>query len=126
MTYVLRKAESGELIEAAIDETGCPTSAKDLARIILYLVTTNEYGTYHATCKGLCSRYDFAREILSLAGLHAEVKEISIADSKEHLVRPAYAVLDNFILRIIDVYEMPKWKQSLEEYIAEWKEETHE
>ena len=56
----------------------------------------------------------------------AEVKEISIADSKEHLVRPAYAVLDNFILRIIDVYEMPKWKQSLEEYIAEWKEETHE
>lgn len=126
VTYVLRKAESGELIEAAIDETGCPTSAKDLARIILYLVTTNEYGTYHATCKGLCSRYDFAREILSLAGLHAEVKEISIADSKEHLVRPAYAVLDNFILRIIDVYEMPKWKQSLEEYIAEWKEETHE
>ena len=71
------------------------------------------YGSYHATCKGLCSRYDFAREILSLAGLHAEVKEISIADSKEHLVRPAYAVLDNFILRIIDVYEMPKWKQSL-------------
>ena len=55
-----------------------------------------------------------------------EKKEISIADSKEHLVRPAYAVLDNFILRIIDVYEMPKWKQSLEEYIAEWKEETHE
>ena len=26
-----------------------------------------------------------------------EKKEISIADSKEHLVRPAYAVLDNFI-----------------------------
>ena len=126
VTCVLRKAGNGELIEAAIDETGCPTSAKDLARIILYLITTNEYGTYHATCKGLCSRYDFAREILSLAGLHAEVKEISIADSKEHLVRPAYAVLDNFILRIIDVYEMPKWKQSLEEYIAEWKEETHE
>ena len=74
---------------------------------------------------------DFAVDLILqerfyLAGLHAEVKEISIADSKEHLVRPAYAVLDNFILRIIDVYEMPKWKQSLEEYIAEWKEETHE
>lgn len=33
--------------------------------------------------------------------------------------RPAYAVLDNFILRIIDVYEMPGWKDSLEEFMKE-------
>lgn len=123
---VLKNAENGNAIEAAADEIGCPTSAKDLARIILYLITTNEYGTYHATCKGLCSRYDFAKEILRMAQIDVPVKEISIADSKELSERPAYAVLDNFILRIIDVYDMPEWKDSLKEYIEEWKEETHE
>ena len=33
--------------------------------------------------------------------------------------RPAYAVLDNFILRIIDVYDMPDWKESLAEFMKE-------
>ena len=33
-------------------------------------------------------------------------------------VRPAYAVLTNFILEIINTYEMPMWKKSLENYIS--------
>ena len=33
--------------------------------------------------------------------------------------RPALAALDNFILRIIDVYEMPSWQESLVEYMEE-------
>ncbi len=37
--------------------------------------------------------------------------------------RPAYAVLDNFILRIIDVYDMPDWRASLKEYMDERMED---
>ena len=32
---------------------------------------------------------------------------------------PPYAVLDNFILRIIEMYDMPEWKESLKEYMDE-------
>ncbi len=53
---------------------GSPTSAKDLARMILYLINTNEYGTYHVTCSGVCNRYEFAQEILRLAGKNDESK----------------------------------------------------
>ena len=38
-------------------------------------------------------------------------------------VRPPYAVLDNFILRIIEVYDMPDWKESLKEYMDERTED---
>lgn len=104
--------------EAAIptDQFGSPTSAKDLARIILHLIQTNEYGTYHATCKGKCSRYEFAEEILKLSGKKLKLIPALAADVPT-AARPAYAVLDNFILRIIDVYEMPTWQESLKEYL---------
>ena len=101
------------------DQYGSPTSAKDLARLILHLIHTNEYGTYHATCKGVCSRYEFAQEILRQAGLQGQLCPGATDEADHYLARPAYAVLDNFILRIIDLYAMPVWQASLAKYLEE-------
>ena len=122
VNYVLNESLKNGPIVVTQDQYGSPTSAKDLARLILYLIKTNEYGTYHATCKGVCSRLEFAEEILRQIGRTNQI--ISGNPDEHHIstVRPDYAVLDNFILRIIDVYEMPDWKTSLEEYITNWKE----
>lgn len=119
---ILREADEKGPVTVASDQYGSPTSAKDLARIILYLIHTNEYGTYHATCQGTCSRYEFAEEIIRLAGKKAELQAVPSRKSKS-AARPDYTVLDNFILRIIDVYEMPEWKTSLKEYINEYMQE---
>ena len=123
VTKVLDAADEGRTLAVASDQFGSPTSAKDLARIILYLIPTNEYGTYHATCKGVCSRYEFAQEILRFSGREGSLKAVPTSESDLSSERPAYAVLDNFILRIIDVYEMPEWKRSLEEYMKEREED---
>ena len=122
VNYVLEESCKNGPVVVTENQYGSPTSAKDLARLILYLIKTNEYGTYHATCKGVCSRLEFAEEILRLAGKNNQI--ISGNPEEHHIstIRPDYAVLDNFILRIIDVYEMPDWKTSLEEYLKEWKE----
>lgn len=116
---VLEAAESGRALSVASDQFGSPTSAKDLARMILYLISTNEYGTYHVTCSGICNRYEFAQEILRLAGKTIELKAVPTEQSDLSSVRPPYAVLDNFILRIIEMYDMPEWKESLKEYMDE-------
>ena len=113
---LLQSAETETAVSIPTDQFGSPTSAKDLARIILHLIKTNEYGTYHATCKGKCSRYEFAEEILKLSGKKLKLIPALAADVPT-AARPAYAVLDNFILRIIDVYEMPTWQESLKEYL---------
>ncbi|MGN1166768.1 MAG: dTDP-4-dehydrorhamnose reductase [Lachnospiraceae bacterium] len=122
---ILREADEEGPVTVASDQYGSPTSAKDLARIILYLIHTNEYGTYHATCQGTCSRYEFAEEIIRLAGKKAELQAVPSQESKS-AARPDYTVLDNFILRIIDVYEMPEWKTSLKEYINEYMKERED
>ena len=121
VNYVLDKAHKGENIIVRRDQQASPTSAKDLARLVLHLIRTNEYGTYHATCKDSCSRKEFAEEILRLAGIN-NVSVIEEADPTGTSPRPDFAVLDNFILRIINVYEMPTWKESLTEYMNSRKE----
>ena len=115
---VLEAADQNRPITVAAEQTGSPTSAQDLARIILYLIRTNEYGTYHATCKGMCSRLDFAKEILRLSGKTAELTTVPSSSLDVSETRPDYSVLDNFILRIIDVYDMPSWQNSLKEYLT--------
>ena len=119
---VLEAANNQTPLALASDQFGSPTSAKDLARLILHLIKTNEYGTYHATCQGMCSRYEFAQEILKAAGKEVEMKAVPTKESDLSYARPAYAVLDNFILRIIDLYQMPEWKESLQEYMNEREE----
>ncbi len=91
--------------------------------MIIYLIGTNEYGTYHVTCSGVCNRYEFAQEVLRLAGKNTTLKSVPTEQSDLSSVRPPYAVLDNFILRIIEVYDMPDWKESLKAYMDERKED---
>ena len=50
---VLEAADKGTPLSVASDQFGSPTSAEDLAKMILYLISTNEYGTYHVTCTGV-------------------------------------------------------------------------
>ena len=116
---LLEKVNKGESLAIASDQFGSPTSAKELARSILHLIDTNEYGTYHATNKGVCSRYVFAHEILKLTGKEAQMKAVPTHLSDFSKVRPAYCVLDNFIMSMTPVYTFPSWKESLKEYFKE-------
>ena len=109
------------VLDVAGDQLGSPTSAKDLARAILYLIKTNEYGTYHITCKGVCSRYEFAQFLKERVNKKIELKKVK-AKNINDMVRPAYAVLDNFILRLVNEFEMSDWKISLDEYLKDIKE----
>ena len=119
INQLLEKADQGENLSIAGDQFGSPTSAKELARFILHLIQTNEYGTYHATNKGVCSRFEFASEILRLTGKQVEMKPVVTHMSDFSRERPAFSVLDNFIMSMTPVYDFPDWKESLKEYMEE-------
>ena len=65
---VLQAAARGETVRLPEDEISSPTSAKALAGFIDCLMHSREYGLFHASCDGSCSRAEYAREILRLAG----------------------------------------------------------
>lgn len=112
---IIEKAKNGEDILVPTNQFAAPTSAKELAKFIIYIMETTEYGIYHAVCQGSCSRKEFAEKILEFKGLEANVIETEeIVDAS---FRPDYSVLDDFVLRISGNYEMPHWEKALEEYI---------
>ncbi|SER67600.1 SDR family oxidoreductase [Lachnobacterium bovis] len=118
---ILTKARNHENIMLPGNEFSSPTSADALAGFIEVLMNTSEYGIFHASCEGCCTRAEFAREILRQANI-TDVTVETTADSLK--LRPNYTLLDNMMLRITNLYKMPEWKEALSEYLAKGKENS--
>lgn len=115
---IIEKAKLGEKIYVPQDQYAAPTSANELAKFIIYLIDSCEYGTYHAVCKGHCSRKEFAEKVLEITGIKGDVLETE--EVKDETFLFDYAVLDDFILRITDQYQFPTWEKALEDYIERY------
>ena len=119
LSRILDMAKKGEQIKAAIDQIASPTSAKELAKMVVYLMNYGEDGLYHVTCTGSCSRYEYAQEILRLAGSKVKLTPVTAKEDLLTAMRPSYSVLDNLMLRMSDIKGLPDWKSSLESYMKE-------
>lgn len=118
---MLKLAETHDTITVVSDQFGSPTSAVELAKMIHFLEPTENYGTYHATCEGQCSWADFAVEIFKLAGMDTTVKYVTTEEYNSPTKRPAYSVLDNYMLRLVagDSFVMADWKDALAVYMKD-------
>jgi len=114
---MLNLAEKNSTLRVVDDQIGTPTSTVDLAKSIFTLLATDAYGTYHGTCQGHCSWYEFACEIFLQAGKQIEVLPVTTCEFPRPAKRPAHSVLDNYMLRMTVGDSMRSWQQSLEEYI---------
>lgn len=116
---MLRMAEEHDVVKVVRDQVGSPTSAKELARLIACLLETENYGLFHGTCEGSCSWADFAEEIFRLAGKSTRVERITSDEFPSPVKRPAYSVLDNYMLRLTTDFVFADWREAIKEYITE-------
>lgn len=124
---IMTKAASEKTIKVVDDQVGSPTYTVDLARAIhrlLDVVVSRKpyvvrYGVYHVSNSGSVSWYDYAREILRLAGSKTKVIPIGSAQLDRPAKRPAMSVLDNSKFRRFTGYKMRSWKAALREYLEE-------
>lgn len=117
VSEVLGNVGKMERMEVPNNRYAVPTSAQELAKVIIQFIDSDECGIYHAVCKGSCSRYEFAKEILKIAGKASEMEIVPVLS--EDVSRPEYSVLDNMMLRISGLQEPKEWKEALKEYIEE-------
>lgn len=114
---MLRLSESHDTIKVVKDQVGSPTSAKELAGIIDQLIWTENYGLFHGTCEGVASWADFAEEIFRLAGKSTRVVRVTTEEYGNPVKRPAYSVLENYMLKLTTDYQAADWHKALAEYI---------
>lgn len=114
---MLRLAESGDEIRVVNDQWGSPTYAADLAEAVVRILDEEDpaahAGVYHYTNEGVCSWYEFAREIFSQAGLSVNLKPVSTAEYPTAAVRPAFSVLDKRKIKETFHLTIPTWPESL-------------
>jgi len=74
---MLKLGQERDVLNVVADQIGSPTYTYDLAKLISQVISTDKYGIYHATNEGLCSWYEFAKEIFELAGMKVEVNPLN-------------------------------------------------
>ncbi len=116
---ILNRARATGQVRVVTDEIANPTYVKDLAAAIAQLIETHQYGTYHLPNAGSCSRWQFANEILRLAGLdHVINTPILSQEFKRPSTPPAYAALHNVAGKAIGI-ELRPWQDALAAYLTE-------
>ena len=114
---MLRLAQSNQTLRVVNDQIGTPTSTADVTKAIFRLLESSAYGTYHATCQGKCSWYEFAVEIFKQVEKEIDVVPVTSEDFSRPAKRPAYSVLDNYMLKMTVGDPMRDWQTALKEYL---------
>lgn len=114
---MLRLSETNDTVRVVNDQVGSPTSAKELARIIDKLIWTENYGLFHGTCEGVASWADFAEEIFKLSKKSTQVVKVTTEEYGNPVKRPAYSVLENYMLKLTTNYRAADWQDALAEYL---------
>ena len=118
---MLKVGKNHDTLRVVNDQIGTPTYTADLARLLVDMLETEKYGTYHATNEGgYISWYDFAREIFRQAGYSTKVIPVTTEEyglSKAR--RPFNSRLDKSKLEEMGFKPLPDWKDAVGRYLKE-------
>ncbi|MBV0933861.1 dTDP-4-dehydrorhamnose reductase [Marinobacterium weihaiense] len=126
---MLERARHEAVIEAADDRRGCPTSADDVARVILAILRQltcgiNVWGTYHYCGAEITTRYGFCEALLAAARQYEELKvqqlkPVAAANLNALAQRPASSVLKcRKLLATFGIRQRP-WRSELQRVVRE-------
>lgn len=106
------------------DQIGTPTYTYDLAKLLVDMIETDKYGTYHATNEGgFISWYDFTVDIIKQAGEYDETyKNVEVfpvgSDAyPAKAKRPSNSRMDKSKLVENGFEPLPDWKDALNRYL---------
>lgn len=124
---MLELSEKYDELKVVDDQIGSPTYTVDLAKLLVEMVQTEKYGTYHINNDGYCSWAEFAKYIMECNGKDTKIKFVSTEeyyegkDMSKIAYRPRNSKLDKSKL-VKNGFEMlPDWKDATDRYCKELK-----
>lgn len=119
---IFRLSGERDTLDVVFDQVGTPTYAGDLATVICKVMTVWESadekkrrelcGIYHFSNEGVCSWYDFAKEIVKNG---CRVNPVTSEKFVTKAVRPAYSVLDKGKIKSTFGVEIRHWMEPLKD-----------
>lgn len=118
---MINVGKTHDTVRVVNDQIGTPTYTLDLARLLVDMVETEEYGYYHATNEGgYISWFDFCCEFYKQYGLETKVIPVTTAEyGLSKAARPFNSRLDKSKLVAAGFTPLPDWKDAVKRYLAE-------
>ncbi|MCL5961365.1 MAG: dTDP-4-dehydrorhamnose reductase [Chloroflexi bacterium] len=117
---ILSLARRGGLL-GVVDEIGSPTYARDLAGGLATLIRRQDFGVFHLPNEGACSRFEWMRAIVEMAGVDTEVRPVTadefLADHPLPARRPHNSTLKNHRAAGVLGIQLRPWRTALAEMI---------
>ena len=121
---MLRLGKERDELGVIFDQVGTPTSASDLAKTCLDIlsdqssanISTNEK-IFHFSNEGVTSWYDFAIAIMEFGSLDCKVRPIETKDYPALAKRPHFSVLNKSKIKTDFKLTIPHWRDSLKKCI---------
>ncbi len=105
------------------DQYGRTTYTIDIAEALGKLIDRRYRGVVHFANEGVCSRYEFTREIYRIlneeAKIDCEIKPIKASEYNDPTPRPSYSVLNTERYEELCSVKIRNWKEALAEFIRE-------
>lgn len=117
---MLRLGRENGAVKVVDDQIGSPTYTYDLARLLVDMIESDRYGAYHATNEGICSWYEFAKEIFRVAGMdNVSVTPVKSGEFPVKAKRPKNSRMSKEKLVTNGFSLLPAWQDAVARYIKE-------
>lgn len=114
---MLRLFQEREEVDVVNDQLGSPTYAKDLAEVILKMISSGQWyeGIYHFSNEGVISWYDFSKAIKEISESNCKINPIPTSAYPTPAKRPAWSVLEKSKIQQHYGIQFRGWRESLKE-----------
>lgn len=114
---MLKLSETHSELNVVNDQIGSPTYTRDLAVLLADMAEREAYGRYHATNEGLCTWYDFAKEIFRQARKEIVIHPVTSEQFPSKAKRPHNSRLNKDKLEENGFRRLPAWQDALGRYL---------
>jgi len=115
---MLKLARERGKVRVVDSEIVSPTATADLAKQIVVLTRSDNYGLCHATAEDSCSWYEFAKEIFQITGTKVQLDVAGPNEFPAKVPRPTYSVLENRALKASSLNCFRTWREGLRDYLG--------
>jgi len=109
---MLRLADAGGPVRVVDDQTGSPTTTRDLARAVRALAVSGRHGTVHLVSEGSCTWFELAAAVFAEAGREVDLSPQSSGAIERPAPRPTWSVLDTTHATSLGL-ALPHWRDGL-------------
>lgn len=110
----LLASAQGKTVPVPANQFACPTSVDTFAKFVIAAMESDEFGTFHAACTGVTSRFEFFERAFALAGQPTGNLRGTANPWQGYRIE-----LDDMMARLTGVYEFPTWEDDLATFAAE-------